>query len=525
MRSSLPASAGDTADAAPAMGEQETIVALSTPAGVGAIGIVRMSGPGAAALGSVIFRPATGLELGSGEAGRLRYGHAVDPETSVVLDEVLAVLLKAPATYTREDVVEVHCHGGPAAQRGVLQTLIRLGARPAEPGEFTKRAYLNGRIDLAQAESVAAIVKARSASALRASVRQLSGGLSTRIVAIRAKLVGALAQVEAGIDFSEEDLDELDRDGMLEQLLLTAGEIEDLLRTALLGRALEQGVRTAIIGRPNVGKSSLLNALLMRERAIVSEIPGTTRDTVEDLVEIAGIPLHLVDTAGLRASDDVVERLGIERSREASRDADLVLAVFDMSSPPGPEDSEVLAGVDPDRAIIVANKLDLAEGGADQARDQARDQTPEHARDSEIDLDIDHGEALEPDPVLQRARRSLAPLLEATGVSPDRWRVRAVSSLTGQGLESLRETIELIAVGDHGVDLDEPMLATERQRLLVDESLAALNSACEGLASAKPDELIAEDVRMAARSLGRITGEELVPDLIDEIFRRFCIGK
>lgn len=513
MRSSLPMSVGDTADASPAMAEQETIVALSTPAGVGAIGIVRMSGPRAAAFGSAIFRPATGVDLGSGEAGRLRYGHAVDPETSVVLDEVLAVVLRAPATYTREEVVEVQCHGGPAAQRGVLQALIRLGARPAEPGEFTKRAYLNGRIDLAQAESVAAIVKARSASALRASVRQLSGGLSARIVAIRAMLVGALAQLEAGIDFSEEDLDELDRDGVLDQLRLASGEIEDLLRTALLGRALEQGVRTAIIGRPNVGKSSLLNALLMRERAIVSEIPGTTRDTVEDLVEIAGIPLHLVDTAGLRASDDVVERLGIERSRKASRDADLVLAVFDMSSPPGPEDCEVLTGVDPDRAIIVANKIDLADRGEDQAPNRG------------IDPDTDHGERPDTDPALERARLSLSPLLEATGMSSDRWRVRAVSALTGQGLESLRETIELTVVGDHGVELDEPMLATERQRMLVEESFAALNSACEGLASTKPEELIAEDVRSAARSLGRITGEELVPDLIDEIFRRFCIGK
>ncbi len=454
-----------------------------------------MSGPGAPTLGSAVFRPAIGPSLESGEAAHLRYGHAVEPSTGVVLDEVLAVLLKAPATYTREDVVEVHCHGGPAAQRGVLQTLIRLGARPAEPGEFTKRAYLNGRIDLAQAESVAAIVRARSASALRASVRQLAGGLSTRIVAIRGQLVGALAQVEAGIDFSDEDLDELDRDTVLAQLRLAGEEIEGLLRTALLGRALEQGVRTAIIGRPNVGKSSLLNALLMRERAIVSEFPGTTRDTVEDLVEIAGIPLHLVDTAGLRASDDIVERLGIERSREASRDADLVLAVFDGSTAPDPVDCEILAGIDPGRAIIVVNKMDLALGTAEQ-----------------IPAD-EHMSAL------------LAPLLDATGSPPDRWRVRAVSALTGQGLESLRETIERMVAGDHGVDLDEPMLATERQRMLVEESLTALESAAEGLASARSEELVAEDVRSAVRSLGRITGEELVPDLLDEIFSRFCIGK
>lgn len=498
--SSLDIAAGATLEAvahetANAAGFTNTIVAVSTPMGAGAIGIVRMSGPEAVGLGTSVFRPAHGGPLGVGDASRLRYGHIVDPENDVDVDEVLAVAMRAPGTYTREDVVEIHCHGGPAAQRAVLQLLMRFGARPAEPGEFTRRAFLNGRIDLTQAESVIGIVQARTASALRAGVRQLNGGLSDRLRAIRAGLLGVLARLEAGIDFTEEDLEELDRASLDGELESAAREIDALLATAFLGKALEQGVRTAIVGRPNVGKSSLLNALLMRERAIVSEVPGTTRDTVEDLVEIAGIPLQLVDTAGLRSSVDAVERLGIERSREALRDADLVLAVFDMSSGGGDEESrEVLAQLEPQRSILVANKRDLIDGGlADEA---SWDEV---------------------------ARSFLTKLLP--GGSVDGWCACAVSARSGEGIDRLRELIERTVVGAGGIDLDEPLLATERQRRLAHQAGVAVQTAVTGLREGTLEELVAEDVRDAVRALGSITGQDLVPDLIDEIFRRFCIGK
>ncbi|MHB8869213.1 MAG: tRNA uridine-5-carboxymethylaminomethyl(34) synthesis GTPase MnmE [Thermoleophilia bacterium] len=480
------------ADALPSL---DTIVAVSTPTGTGAIGIVRMSGPAALALGARAFRPARGSAFGENDGNRLRYGHIVDPETGVVLDEVLAVGMLGPSTYTREDVVEVHCHGGPAAQRAVLQLLMRLGARPAEPGEFTQRAFLNGRIDLTQAEGVAGIVRARTASALRAGVRQLSGGLSDRLRSLRGDLIGVLAQIEAGIDFTEEDLEELDRDTLGRDLAGVGDQITALLGTAFLGRALEQGVRTAIVGRPNVGKSSLLNALLMRERAIVSDVPGTTRDTVEDLVEIAGIPLHLVDTAGLRASADAVELLGIERSREALREADLVLAVFELPIAPGEaEDGQIIAELDPRHTILVANKRDTVE--------------PVPGDEAEWE---------------EYARSSMAEILSKGPNAA--WRVCAVSARSGDGISALRDLIEVTVVGAGGVDLDEPLLATERQRNLTAAAAAAVTAARTGLREGVAEELVAEDVRDAVRALGSITGEELVPDLIDEIFRRFCIGK
>lgn len=468
----------------------DTIVALSTAHGAGAIGIVRLSGVDAVRVAEQAFRPARPPDLGGGRTHVMRYGHVVDPSSGHTVDEALAVVMRAPATYTREDVVEVHCHGGPAAQRAVLRVMIALGARPAEPGEFTKRAFLHGRIDLTQAESVAGIVQARSASALRASVRQLDGGLADRVRGLRADLVTILAGMEVAIDFSEEDVDEVDLEAAEAGLAAIESRLGDLLSTALLGRALEEGVRTAIVGRPNVGKSSLLNALLMRERAIVSEFPGTTRDTVEEFVEIAGIPLCLVDTAGLRSSDDQVERLGIERSRQALEQADLVLVVLDLAEGVTLEDEELLGAVPPARTIVVGNKLDLV-----VARDGAATRFSEPGS------------------------RALAAHLSG------RWTVCEVSARTGSGIDELRRAIETIVVGNNGLQLEEPLLATERQRLLVEQSMRAVAAARLGIGQRVSVELVCDDVRRSVDALGDITGEELVSDLVDEIFRRFCIGK
>lgn len=353
---------------------------------------------------------------------------------------------------------------------------------------------MNGRIDLAQAESVAAVVGARSTAALRASVRQLEGGLSERVRSVRRRLVGVLAVIEATVDFSEEDVDPVDWRVVREDLGDVEQQLRRLLGTAFLGRALEQGVRTAIVGRPNVGKSSLLNALLMRERAIVSDLPGTTRDTIEELVEIGGMPIHLVDTAGLREDGDAVEQLGVARSRWAMEQADLVLAVVDLSEAFGPEEESLLRELDPARTIVVGNKLDLL---SDSGQAAAR----------------------------------LGVLLEAGGVNDGEvWLGKdlprcVVSAVSGEGLDEVRRLIMHVATGGEGLQLEEPVLAGERQRALVGEALEATVAARAGAREGGREELVCEDIRVAAKALGRITGEELTPDLLDEIFSRFCLGK
>ena len=473
----------------PAMAEEDawgedTIVAVSTASGRGAIGIVRMSGPAALGIATACVRPAGGQALPE-ESHRLTYGRVVDPISAEAVDEVLVAVMRAPRTYTREDIVEIHCHGGPAAQRAVLRVLVQSGARIAEPGEFTRRAFLNGRIDLTQAESVAAIVAARSSGALRASLRQLEGGLADRLRTVRRGLVGQLAAIEATVDFSDEDVDDLDWEALADGLGAAKVDLERLLRTSFLGKALEQGVRTAIVGRPNVGKSSLLNALLMRERAIVSDIPGTTRDTIEELMEIGGIPIHLVDTAGVRSGGDHVEQLGVQRSLRAMEQADLVLAVFDLSIPWSEADARLVRRLTPARSIIVGSKGDLAEG------DEVQTLRAKIAR-------VSHDED---------------------------WLNCAVSAVTGDGLDELRDLITKLIAGDEGVHLEEPVLATERQRSLVEEALGSTVTAREGAVGHRDEELICEDIRSAVQALGKITGEDLTSDLLDEIFSRFCLGK
>lgn len=488
---------------------EDTIVAISTAVGVGAIGIVRLSGPDAITLAERVFRPARGAFVQPGETYSLLYGHVIDQEGAVV-DEALLAVMRKPRSYTREDVVELHCHGGVAAQRAVLRLLVQVGARLAEPGEFTRRAFLNGRIDLAQAESVAGIVAARSSGALRASVRQLDGGLSDLLRAARGRLISALAQIEATVDFSDEDVDEVDWASLADGLVSVRSDLHRLLRTAFIGRALEQGVRTAIVGKPNVGKSSLLNALLMRERAIVSHIPGTTRDTVEELMEIGGIPIHLVDTAGLRDDGDHVERLGVARSVKAMEQADLVLAVIDLSMGWDEAERRLVRELDEDRLIIVANKADLV-----------------------ADIDERVGalaEFLSTPPSAEADESGVGGEGSSGAVdSAGRWAARpgicAVSALTGAGLEGLRCAIQQVVTGGEGVHLEEPILASERQRSLVAEAQERVDAALEGIADGAGEELICEEIRTAAGALGRITGEDLTADLLDEIFSRFCLGK
>ncbi|MCE5252777.1 MAG: tRNA uridine-5-carboxymethylaminomethyl(34) synthesis GTPase MnmE [Actinomycetia bacterium] len=497
------------ADLRPTRWAEDTIVAISTAIGTGAIGIVRMSGPDAIALAGRVFLPGRGTPIQADETYSLLYGHVVDPDNGDVVDEALLAVMRKPRSYTREDVVELHCHGGIAAQRAVLRLLTRMGVRLAEPGEFTRRAFLNGRIDLAQAESVAAIVAARSSGALRASVRQLDGGLSKALRTAREQLVGLLAQLEATVDFFDEDVDEVDRISLGQSLASVQSELLRLLRTAFLGRALEQGVSTAIVGRPNVGKSSLLNALLMRERAIVSHLPGTTRDTVEELMEIRGIPVHLVDTAGIRNDGGYVEQLGVARSVKAMEQADLVLAVIDLSAAWDDDDRRLILDLDPARSIIVGNKADLVED--EQGRVQA---LRDHILGGEVAGRGQRGNTVP---------TGAAPATQDLG-APQR-RICVVSALTGSGLDELRSAIQQVVTGGEEFHLEEPVLASERQRVLVGEAAECTGTALQGVADGAGDELVCEDIRGAVEALGRITGEDLTADLLDEIFSKFCLGK
>ncbi len=452
----------------------DTIAAISTPVGEGGIGIVRLSGSGASSILCQAFVPSgrpPGSEL---ESHRFYYGHVVDPESKTLVDEVLAVLMRAPRTYTRQDVAEIHCHGGIVPLRQTLQLVLGLGARLAEPGEFTLRAFLNGRIDLVQAEAVLDIVRAKTDVALRVAMQQLGGGVSSEVGKIRTELLQALAYVEASLDFPEDEIPPLD----LASVLADAHEqVAGLLARADEGMVYRQGVRTAIVGRPNVGKSSLLNALLRTSRAIVTPIPGTTRDTLEETLNLRGIPLCLVDTAGITDSTDLIERLGIERSRQALQRADLVVLVLDGSEPLRPEDLQIADLVRNQTVIVVVNKVDLSTV-ADDGR------------------------------ILPQARH-----------------VR-LSALTGEGLDLLEDAIVETIFSGQVQTSDLPVVSNPRHSETLCRALghvAAAQASCEsqvGLA-----DLLAVDLAAAVGALGEITGETVGEDLLEVIFSEFCIGK
>ncbi len=452
----------------------DTIAAISTPVGEGGIGIVRLSGSGASAILSQVFVPSGRSPDSELESHRFYYGHVVDPGSKALVDEVLAVLMRAPRTYTRQDVAEIHCHGGIVPLRQTLRLVLHLGARLAEPGEFTLRAFLNGRIDLVQAEAVLDIVRAKTDVALRVAMQQLDGGVSSEVENIRTELLQALAHVEASLDFPEDEIPPLDPARVLAG---AHAQIARLLARADEGMVYRQGVRTAIVGRPNVGKSSLLNALLRTSRAIVTPIPGTTRDTLEETLNLRGIPLCLVDTAGITNSTDLIERLGIERSRQALESADLVVLVLDGSELLRPEDSQIADLVRNQTVIVVVNKLDL----------------PAVADDGRI---------------LSQARHV------------------HLSALTGEGLDQLEDVIVETIFSGQVQTSDLPIVSNPRHCEILRRALghvAAAQASCEpqsGLA-----DLLAVDLAAAVSALGEITGETVGEDLLEVIFSEFCIGK
>ncbi|MFA6002034.1 MAG: tRNA uridine-5-carboxymethylaminomethyl(34) synthesis GTPase MnmE [Thermoleophilia bacterium] len=455
-----------------------TIAAISTPLGAGAIGIVRMTGSESISICERVFRSHRGLTLAQSDSHTLHYGVIGDPETGVRIDEVLVGLMRAPGTYTREDIVEVNCHGGPIAQQNILSLFLRHGADLARPGDFTRRAFLNGRIDLVQAESVAQLISAKTEAGLKVALSQLEGTLSDEIREIRRSIMTVLASTEANLDFSDEDMEELDRSEIDGRLVQIESRLKELIDTAFVGRVLSEGVRTAIVGKPNVGKSSLLNSLLMRERAIVTEVPGTTRDTIEEIINVQGIPLQLIDTAGLRPSSDEVEQIGMERSRRAMREADLVLCLFDGSEREDDHDRALITSVPAEKAIYVVNKADMFRG---------------------------------------RAPSFNQGLLPARPV--------VISAMTRQGLKDLKEKIASMVLGGTLPPLESPVITQERHRRLLEGAAESLALTRQALRVGLGEEIIAEELRGALASLGEITGEEFVEELLDLIFHEFCIGK
>ncbi len=450
----------------------DTIAAIATPQGQGGIGIVRLSGPEALSIARRVFVPSGRATLDAIASHRLIHGRVGDPETGDTLDEALLVYMRGPRSYTGQDVVEIQGHGGPVPLRAILSLCLRRGARLAQEGEFTLRAFLLGRLDLAQAEAVLDIITSRTEAALRVAVNQLGGRLSSEVRALRHSLLEALAYLEASIDFGD-DVPEQD---IAPDLRAHGERLAWLLREAERGMVYRQGVRTVIVGRPNVGKSSLLNRLLRAERAIVTPVPGTTRDTLEETLNIQGVPLVLTDTAGIVESRDLVERLGVERSRRSIAQADLALVVFDGSAPPAPEDAQVAALAAERPAVVAVNKSDLPAAGG------------------------------------YAALLPQAPHIQ-------------VSALTGEGLPALEQClVETIFAGQVAAS-DEPVASNPRHRDLLQQALAHVQDACRALGAGAPEDLVAIDVTGAVDALGAITGERASEDLLATIFGRFCIGK
>ncbi|MGN6386205.1 MAG: tRNA uridine-5-carboxymethylaminomethyl(34) synthesis GTPase MnmE [Verrucomicrobiota bacterium] len=450
----------------------ETIAAISTPIGESGLAVVRLSGTDALRIADRVLDLGKGKTLTDAPTHTVHYGHVVRDGKRI--DEVLATILRAPRTFTREDMVEISCHGGMLPAKLILDALLAAGARLAGPGEFSKRAFLNGRIDLAQAEAIADLIHSRTELALRAANEQLEGKLSKRIEELREQLLATLAHMEAHIDFPDEDISPDTREKLTQRISGGLSFIDQLLRTAHEGQVLRRGIRAAIIGRPNAGKSSLLNHLLGHDRAIVSPIPGTTRDTIEETANIRGIPVVFVDTAGLRESSDLIEAEGIRRSHRSAERADLIIHVLDASETLSSEDEVYLEKFQDRRRILVKNKSDLPRN---------------------LVLSAQFNEAVE------------------------------VSCATGAGMEPLKDRIQKLAwSGQISGEMFEVMINSRHQEALE----RARQHLTDTLASFQNDatlELTAVDLRLATQAVGEIVGKTTTEDLLDSIFGQFCIGK
>lgn len=452
------------------MNGTRTIAAVSTPMGTGGISVIRISGGEAVKIADSIFK---GAELEKVPTHTVHYGHIVNGAGEII-DEVLVTVMRAPRTFTREDVVEISAHGGGVSTRAVLGTVIEAGAYPAEPGEFTKRAFMNGRIDLAQAEAVIDVINSKNELSRKNAVAQLGGRLSVEIKEIRNELVHLSAQMQVIIDYPDEELEDVTTDDIIEVCSSCAKRVERLLSTADSGRIIKDGIRTAIVGKPNVGKSSVLNFLAQEERAIVTDIAGTTRDVIEESVSIGGIPLILSDTAGIRKTDDTVERIGVEKSRRYLESADLVLVVLDAAGGIDSEDKEVLEATKEKNRIVLLNKTDLLKDG---------------------DADDIGCEAIE------------------------------ISAKTGEGMDRLAEAIAGLCRLDAIKTENGAVITNMRHKAALMGAHSALINAAQALRNGMPSDIVSIDISAAMDSLGEITGETVSESVVDDIFHSFCVGK
>ena len=459
--------------------EFDTIAAISTAPGEGAIGIVRISGDLAISIASSIYQCGT-KQLEEQKTHTIHYGHIVDPKSGEVYDEVMVSVLRAPKTFTREDIVEINCHGGIVAINRVLQLVLRMGARLAEPGEFTKRAFLNGRIDLSQAEAVMDLIRAKTDKSMQLAMRQLDGQLSHLIQNLRQEILNTLAQVEVNIDYPEyDDVEEMTLQLLREKTQQVLQGIRALLNTASQGKILRDGLKTAIVGRPNVGKSSLLNVLLREEKAIVTDIAGTTRDTIEEYVNVRGVPLQLIDTAGIRETDDVVEKIGVERSRKALKEADFVLLLLNQSETLQEEDIRLLETTKGMKRIILFNKTDLP------SKLLTEDIAP-YAQEEEI---------------------------------------VTTSMLNKEGIDQLEEKIAGYFFQGQMNERDATYLSNTRHIALLEKAEQALVEVQNGIEMEMPVDLIQIDFTRAWDLLGEITGDSVQDELLTQLFSQFCLGK
>lgn len=455
----------------------DTIAAISTPLGAGGIGVIRISGPQALTIAQRIFSRKGGSPPFLSH--RFYLGEIIRPEDQKALDEVLLVFMRRPKTYTREDLVEIQCHGGALVLQEILTAVLRSGARLAEPGEFTKRAFLNGRIDLTQAEAVIDLIHSQTRQSLEIANYQRSGKLAAEVRQIKDGLMDILTLLEASVDFPEEEIPEISPPEIRRRLQNTLDRLDALTNSYLEGKVYREGIAAVIIGKPNVGKSSLLNALLREERAIVTPLPGTTRDVIEEIVNIGGVPVRLMDTAGLRPVQDAIEEEGIKRTHERLAQADLVLWVLDGSAPLSAEDLGILPLVCSKKAILTVNKNDLPQ---------------------RIHLDD------------LRLRIPGAPSV-------------AISALYGSGMDRLREAIRHLALNGKADSLAEPILSNLRHKLAVEAARGALSQAIQALGQNLSGEFIIVDLREALEALRSILGETAPEDVLDRIFEQFCIGK
>ncbi|MCF6515400.1 tRNA uridine-5-carboxymethylaminomethyl(34) synthesis GTPase MnmE [Lactobacillus sp. S2-2] len=459
--------------------DYDTISAVSTPAGEGGISIIRISGSESLKVISKMFQ---GTDLNKVASHTINYGHIIDNfNDDNQIDEVMVSVMKAPKTYTKEDIIEINCHGGIVATNEILQLTFRNGARMAEPGEFTKRAFLNGRIDLSQSEAVMDLIQAKTDQSMKAALNQLDGNLSHLIGNLRQSILDVLAQVEVNIDYPEyDDVEELTSKLLVEKAKELQQHISQLLKTAKQGKILRDGLDTAIVGRPNVGKSSLLNRLLHEEKAIVTDVPGTTRDVLDEYVNVSGVPLHLVDTAGIRDTEDKVEKIGVDRSRDAIKKADLVLLVLNSNEQLTNEDRELIELTNNINRIIILNKTDLS-----------------------TNLDEDELKQL-----------------------TNNQNIIKTSAIESDGMDPLEKIIAKMFF-DEGIDnsKNDVMVTNARHIGLLEQSYDALNDVISGIENGLPVDLVQIDMTRAWDLLGEITGESYNGELLDQLFSQFCLGK